>query len=140
VGTVEDGNEVSCILEMMLSRWVYASTIYNNLLQDYHQLDSHQTFQGLQDSVNLFVRSLEDILVRLTRFEYCQKEIWVRAAHPGKTPLPLPALPRALASLPGSLHPALRGHVLQRADLQELHPAHGRDQEPGAQPGDHQAG
>lgn len=93
VGTVEDGNEVSCIIEMVISRWIYVFTLYNNLLLDYRQLDTQPQFQGLQESVNLFVKSLEDILIRLTKLEYCQDQIWVRAAHLGKTPEPLQELP-----------------------------------------------
>ena len=85
VGTVEDGNEVSCIIEMIMARWVYVISIYNNMLLDYKQLDTQPNFQGLQDSVNLFVNSLQDILIRFTKFEFCQEQIWVRASHLGKT-------------------------------------------------------
>jgi hypothetical protein len=85
VGTVEDGNEVSCVVELVISRWVYVFTIFNNLLLDYRQLDNQTNFQGLQDSINMFVKSLEDILIRLTKFEYCKEEIWVKAVHSGKT-------------------------------------------------------
>lgn len=80
LNTVEDGPEASVIAEMVIVKWVYCMTLYNNIVDEYRNLDRHQNFQGLQDGLNYLVKGLEDILVRLVKLDHLGPHIWVRLA------------------------------------------------------------
>lgn len=62
---------------MILSKWMYSSAIYNSMLNDHKTLDQKQDFGTLQESTNLIVKALEDILTRLSKLDLVSEEVLV---------------------------------------------------------------
>lgn len=62
---------------MILAKWVYVATVYNNILDEYRRFDSYKNFQELQEGLVTITKGLEDILVRLCKLEYLYSKIGV---------------------------------------------------------------
>lgn len=62
---------------MVISKWAYCAGIYNSILPDYLKLETAPDFGTLQESTNVIVKGLEDILIRLTKTDFLSEEIFV---------------------------------------------------------------
>ena len=69
--------QTACLVEMILAKWVYASTVYNNILDEYRRFDSYTNFQELQEGLATITKGLEDVLVRLCKLEYLYSKLGV---------------------------------------------------------------
>lgn len=67
----------ACLLETVTARWVYCTTLYNNALEAYRALDTMPNFEQLKEGIDRVLKTLEDILMRLYKLEYCEDHIWV---------------------------------------------------------------
>lgn len=63
---------------MVIAKWAYCSGVYNSVLPDYLRLDAAPDFATLQESTNIVVKGLEDILIRMTKLDYMSDEVFVR--------------------------------------------------------------
>lgn len=62
---------------MVVSKWMYAASVYNSLLADFRSLDQKPDFGTLQESINLIVKGLEDILTRLCKLDLIADDVFV---------------------------------------------------------------
>ena len=68
---------------MIISKWTYSSAVYNSLLADFRSLDQKPDFGTLQESINLLVKGLEDILTRLCKLDLVAEEVFVSFPYTG---------------------------------------------------------
>ena len=77
IGTSEETSEVTFVIELVISRWVYASTVYNNVFQTYNQIDSLPNFTELKEAVNYIANGIQDALIRLHKLKHIENDVWV---------------------------------------------------------------
>lgn len=62
---------------MIMSKWMYASAVYNSIIFDYKSLDQKPDFGALQESINTIVRAVEDALTRLIKLDLIADQVFV---------------------------------------------------------------
>lgn len=62
---------------MIIAKWAYCAGVYNSVLPDYNRLESAPDFATLQESTNILVKGLEDILIRLTKLDFISDQVFV---------------------------------------------------------------